>query len=96
MSLLLEIENYDKTQDTKLKMLLTYATQETTLARHLAKSQQDACAHKILLDGRFEKIQQEHLSRTCKINQDQCLAKYCKNEQDHDFARLSKIMIAKD
>jgi hypothetical protein len=38
MSLLLEIENYDKTQDTKLKMLLTYATQETTLASHLAKS----------------------------------------------------------
>jgi hypothetical protein len=47
----------------------------------------------------FGKIEQDYLSSTCKINQDQCLARlskmllarYCKNEQDHDMARLSKI-----
>ncbi len=43
-------------------------TQESTLASHLAK--QDAYAYKILQDGRFGKIEQEHLSSTCKINQD--------------------------
>ncbi len=101
-------------------------SQETTLASHLAKSWQDACAYEIFQNGRFGnksilqdlarplfgKIEQEFLSRTWKINQDQCLARYSKNEQDqclarlsarfrkieqdHYFARLSKIIILQD
>jgi hypothetical protein len=47
----------------------------------------------------FGKIEQDYLSSTCKINQDQCLARlskmmlarYCKNEQDRGLVRLSKI-----
>jgi len=34
--------------------------QETTLASHLA------CAYKILQDSRFDRIEQEHLARSCK------------------------------
>ncbi len=72
---------------------------ETTLASHLAKSKQDACAYKILQDGRFGKIEQEHLARSCKYLQNpsyarlskMMLARYCKNEQDRSLARLSKI-----
>ncbi len=55
---------------------------------------QDACAHKILLDGRFGKIEQEDLSSTCKINQDQCLARLSEMVQDRArscFARLGKM-----
>ncbi len=51
---------------------VTRRAQETTLARHLAKS---VCAYKILQDGRFGKIEQEDLSITCKINQEACLAR---------------------
>ena len=50
-------------------MNLNEATQETTLAK------QDACAYKILQDGRFGKIEQEYLSNTCENEQDQCLAR---------------------
>jgi len=42
-------------------MNLNEATQETTLAK------QDACAYKILQDGRFGKIKQDFLTRLSKI-----------------------------
>jgi hypothetical protein len=50
-------------------------TQESILARHLAKSKQDACAYKILQDGRFDKIEQEDLARSCKYMQDPSYAR---------------------
>jgi hypothetical protein len=45
----------------------------------------DACAYKILQDGRFHKIEQENLESTFKISQDQdlCLARLSKIDQDH-------------
>jgi hypothetical protein len=42
-------------------------SQEPTLASHLAESKQDACAYKILQDGRFDKIEQEHLARSIQV-----------------------------
>ena len=51
---------------------------ETTFASHLAKSKQDACAYKTLQDGRFGKIEQEHLARSCKYLQDPSFARQSK------------------
>ena len=45
------------------------------------KSQQDACAYKFLQDGRFGKIEQEHLARSCK------------HLQDPSYARQSKMIL---
>jgi hypothetical protein len=45
----------------------------------------------VLARPKFEKIEQEYLSSTCKINQDQCLARL--SEMVQDVARLIKIMI---
>ncbi len=69
--------------------------QETTLASHLAKSQQDTCAYKILEDGRFGKIAEENLARPiiCKIEQED-LSSTCKINQDLCLARLRKMMLA--
>jgi hypothetical protein len=49
--------------------------QESILASHLAKSEQDARTYKILQDGRFGKIEQEHLVRSCKYMQDPSYAR---------------------
>jgi hypothetical protein len=51
------------------------STQESTLASHLAKTKQDACAYKILQDDRFGNIEQEHLARSFKYLQDPSYAR---------------------
>ncbi len=65
-------------------LLLSKCPQETTLASHLAKSWQDACAYKILQDGRFGKIEQEHLARSFKTRRgnEKGMITGCKNGSD--------------
>ncbi len=91
----------------RLSLLLALTTQETTLqvillslskmnvltrsCKTVVLSRKSKSILLVLVRPIICKIEQEGLASTCKINQDHMLARYCKNEQDHDCERLSII-----